>query len=318
MTSSSGGAGSPPGGAGGAWVWLPEGMRPPKPWRKRHPVLFWGGVILAALIVFGWGRMSAEDGPLTGPRIAVINLDGIILDATETVRWIEKIRRDDFVKGAVLRINSPGGAVGPSQEIYAAIKRLDKAKPVVASMGALAASGGYYAALGAREIYASPSSLTASIGVKMQVPNFGELMKTIGISEKTLTTGKLKDAGSTSRIMTPEEEAYFRVLLGDMYEEFIQTVARERDLPADKVRTLADGRAMTGRQALEAKLVDKLGDRYDAIRRVMQLSDLPDSPPVKIVEGPEKPTSMLKELMSSLLEVSMEQKVGAEQPVFMY
>ena len=315
---SSGGAGTPPGGAGGAWVWLPEGMKPPKSWPRRHPILFWGGCILLLLLVFNWGRMSTENGPLVGSRIAVINVEGIILDASATNAWIEKIRRDPSIKGAVLRVNSPGGAVGPSQEIYAAIKRLDETKPVIASMGALAASGGYYISLGAREIYASPSSLTASIGVKMQLPNFGELMKTIGISETTLATGKLKDAGSSWRTMTPEEEAYLRALIGDMYDEFIQTVARKRELPLETVRGLADGRAMTGRQALEAKLVDKLGDRYEAVRRVMELCQLPESPPVKIVEGPEKPVSMLKELMNSVLEIGVEQTHKAEQPVFMY
>ena len=315
---SSGGAGTPPGGSGGAWVWLPEGMKPPKSWPRRHPILFWGGCILLLLFVFNWGRMSMENGPLAGSRIAVVNVEGVILDASATNAWIEKIHRDPSIKGVVLRVNSPGGAVGPSQEIYAAIKRLDETKPVIASMGALAASGGYYVSLGAREIYASPSSLTASIGVKMQLPNFGELMKTIGISETTLATGKLKDAGSSWRTMTPEEEAYLRSLIGDMYDEFIQTVARERELPLETVRGLADGRAMTGRQALEAKLVDKLGDRYEAVRRVMQLCQLPESPPVKIVEGPEKPVSMLKELMSGILDLGVEQTRKAEQPVFMY
>lgn len=316
---SSGGAGTPPGGAGGAWVWLPEGMKPPKSWPKRHPILFWGACILILMAVFTWGRKSVEDGPLVGPRIAVINVEGIIMDASATVAWIEKVRRDPSIKGAILRINSPGGAVGPSQEIYAAVKRLDETKPVIASMGALAASGGYYVALGARQIYASPSTLTASIGVKMQMPNFGALMKSIGISEMTLTTGKLKDAGSSWRPMTPDEESYLRNLIGDMYEQFIQTVSKERALPLDAVRPLADGRAMTGRQAVEAKLVDALGDQYDVLRRVLDICGLEESPQLKLVEGPEKPgASLLKELISGVLDVGLEYKNKAEQPVFMY
>ena len=316
---SSGGAGTPPGGAGGAWVWLPEGMKPPKSWPKRHPILFWGACILILVAVFNWGRRSVDEGPLVGPRIAVINVEGIILDASATVAWIEKVRRDPSIKGAILRVNSPGGAVGPSQEIYAAVKRLDETKPVIASMGALAASGGYYVSLGARQIYASPSSLTASIGVKMQVPNFGSLMKTIGISEMTLATGKLKDAGSSWRPMTPEEESYLRGLIGDMYDQFLQTVSKERALPLDEVRRLADGRAMTGRQAVEAKLVDALGDQYEALRRVLALCGLEESPQLKLVEGPEKPgTSLLKELISGVLDIGLEYKNKAEQPVFMY
>jgi protease-4 len=313
-----GGPGTPPGGAGGAWVWLPEGMKPPASWPKRHPFLFWGGCIVLLALIFAWGRLSVEEGPLVGPKIAVINLEGIILDATDIVHWIEKIRLDTSMKGAVLRVNSPGGAVGPSQEIYAALKRLDAVKPVIASMGALAASGGYYASLGAREIYAGPSSLTASIGVKMQVPNFESVMKTIGISETTLTTGKLKDAGSSWRSMRPDEELYLASLLQDMYEEFIQTVSRERKLPMETVRQLADGRAMTGRQALEAKLVDHLGDQHETVQRLMALCRLPDPALVKIVVGPEKQVSLWKELVSGLLRTTLEHRHTLEQPLFMY
>lgn len=315
---SSGGAGSPPGGAGGAWVWLPEGMRPRESWARRHPVLFWGFWFLVLLTVFGWGRLSAEEGDLSGPKIAVIDVNGMILDASEIVTWTEKVRKDSSFIGAVLRINSPGGAVGPSQEIYAAVKRLGQTKPVVASMGSLAASGGYYAALGAREIYAGPSTLTASIGVKMQVPNMEALMKTIGISEKTLTTGKLKDAGSSWRPMNADEEQYLRGLISDMYDEFIEITARERNLPLDKVRSLADGRAMTGRQALAAQLVDKLGDGHDAIRRVKELCNVPDSEEVKIVRGPEEQTTLLKELVGVCFDAVLEYKLSAEQPLFMY
>ena len=306
-------------GNSGAWVWLPEGLQARKAWRKRHPVLFWGGMVVLILGIFAWGRFSAkEGGPLSGPKIAIVNVEGMILDATEVVDWMETVRRDPSFKGAVIRINSPGGAVGPSEEIYQAVKRLAKDKEVVVSMGALAASGGYYAALGADEIYANASTVTASIGVKMQVPNMEGLMKTIGISEKTLTTGKLKDAGSSWRDMAPEEEAYFRELIGDMYESFIETVAKERKLPLETVRTLADGRAMTGRQALQVKLVDKLGDMHDAAKRVLERCKIAESAPVNFIEGPEKPTTMLKDLMGAVMQLEAEQRASMSQPVFMY
>ena len=308
----------PPGMAqGGAWLWLPRGVEQKRPWRKRHPVLFWGGVLLVLALVFGWGRMSGEESPLGGPKIAVINVDGIILDADDIVAFMEKVRKDDSYKGAVLRINSPGGAVGPSQEIYQAAKRLGAQKPLVASMGSLAASGGYYAALGAETILAGPSTLTASIGVKMQIPNIEELMRTIGISEKTLTTGALKDAGSSWREMSPEEEAYFMALLTDMYEEFIETVARERDMPLDKVRALADGRAMTGRQALAAGLVDGMGDRQEAVRRVKSMAGLA-AEPVRLVSGPEKPGGYLSDLLKSAMNGVLNERAGMEQPRFFY
>lgn len=309
-----GGGNIPP---GGAWVWLPEGIKK-KPWRKRHPVLFWGGVVFLLTLFFAWGRLSGDDSPIGGPKIAVINVNGIILDAEEVVTFMEKVRKDKKFKGAVLRINSPGGAVGPSQEIYQAAKRLAAEKPLVASMGTVAASGGYYAALGAGRIIAGPSTLTASIGVKMQVANIENLMRTIGVSEKTLTTGRLKDAGSAWRTMSEEEETYFKALLADMYDEFIATVAKERDMPLEDVRAVADGRAMTGRQALAARLVDDLGDMHEAIDMVKNASGL-GSTQVRIVTGPEKPkTSFISDLLKSTVRGVLDERGTMEQPTFFY
>lgn len=309
-----GGGNVPP---GGAWVWLPEGVAQKKPWRKRHPFLFWGGVFLLLALFFGWGRLSGEESPLAGPKIAIINVEGIILDADGIVAFMEKVRKDRSCRGAVLRINSPGGAVGPSQEIYQAAKRLAAEKPLVASMGSLAASGGYYAALGARTILAGPSTLTASIGVKMQTPNMEGFMHTIGISEKTLVTGALKDAGSVWREMSPEEEKYFMALITDMYEEFIETVAKERAMPLDAVRELADGRAMTGRQALAAGLIDGMGDKLEAVRLVKSMAGL-DSGTVRLVEGPEKPGSYLLDFLRSTMQGVLNEHVGMEHPRFFY
>lgn len=311
-------AGGPPSPAGGSWTWHPAGMEPKRPWRRRHPVLFVAGVVLLLALVFGIGRVSVTDAPISGPRIAVIQVEGMILDAEDLVAFMDKVRKDSSFRAAVLRINSPGGAVGPSQEIYAAAKRLALVKPVVASMGSVAASGGYYAALGARKIIAGPSSLTASIGVKMQLPNVAGLMRTIGISETTLATGKLKDAGSAWREMTPEEEAYLRSLLTDMYEEFIAAVGRERDLSPEKVRAVADGRAMTGRQALEAGLVDALGDFSAAVSAAKEFAGLPADEEIPLIKGPEKQRSLLTRLLESAMHTVRQQSVTAEQPVFLY
>lgn len=302
--------------ADGVWVWLPQGPGPKVPWSKRHPVLFWGGIIVLLGLAFAWGRVHGTSS-FTGPKIAVINIEGMILDSGPTVAWMEKIRKDPGYKGAVVRINSPGGAVGPSQELYAGIKRLAASKPVAASMGALAASGGYYVALGADELFAGPSTLTASIGVKMQLPNIEGLMRTIGVSEKTLSTGRLKDAGNAWREMSPEEEAYFRSILNDMFDEFVGTVAKERKMPLTEVRKLADGRAMTGRQALEAGLVDTLGDFHAALESVRERSNLAPGEAV-LEEGPEKPASMLTDLLKSVLETAIGHSASVEQPLFMY
>ena len=309
---------APGGSGGGAWLWLPQGVEPRRSWPKRHPVLFWGGVILLLLFIFSAGRLSTLDYPMLGNKLAIINVEGVILDSTKVVGWIEQVEKDETFKGALIRINSPGGAVGPSQEIYSALKRLQKIKPVVASMGALAASGGYYIALASDEIFAGPSTLTASIGVKMQVPNMEGLMRTLGISEKTLATGALKDAGSAWREMTPEEEAYFTALLEDMNEEFVMTVAKERDINTNRVRTLADGRAMTGRQAVRAGLVDSLGDQHDALVSLKGLCEIDVKAPVSLVPGPDTSAGFVKEFLLSLFRESMKESMVREQPVFLY
>lgn len=303
---------------GGAWIWMPQGFEPKKPWRKRHPVLFWGGILVLLAFIFNWGRLCRELRFPGEPKIAVVNVEGVLYDAKSVLDWISEIHSDTSYKGAIVRINSPGGAVGPSQEIYAALNRLAEKMPVAASMGALAASGGYYAAIGADRIFASPSTLTASIGVKMQVPNVEGLMRTLGISEKTLTTGGLKDAGSSWRAMTPEEQAYLQGLLDDMYKEFIETVARERDLSLDEVRLSADGRAMTGRQALEAKLVDELGDLHDATQWVIARANLDEH--TRLVEGPEKNSSFFSPFFGALFRLFWDKGLeGTEQrPVFFY
>jgi protease-4 len=288
-----------------------------KNWRRRHPFLFWTGILL--LLLGGW-RLAhwAVNGPLASPRIAVVNIEGLLLETDDAVRWLETVRRDPSVQAVVVRINSPGGAVAPSQELYRAVKRAAEAKPLIVSMGAVAASGGYYAALGAREIFANPSTLTASIGVKVQLPNLEGLLQTIGIGEKTLTSGRLKDAGSLSRPPSLEEEAYFRDLILDMYEEFLSTVIRERDLPPEQARALADGRAMTGRQALEAGLVDRLGDYQDALARAKELGRFPPKVTPDLMVGPEKSRSLLREIIGILVDIPLDRGLVSTQPAFLY
>ena len=293
------------------------GEQPKKPWRKRHPVLFWLGLILLLLVAGNIGFAVAK-GPFGGPKIAVVDIRDIILESEKVVNWIETIRRDTSVKSVVIRVNSPGGAVSPSQEIYYAIKRLASEKPVVVSMGALAASGGYYVALGGNEIFANPSTLTASIGVKMQVPNIQGLMQTIGISEKTLSTGALKDAGNISREMSPPEEAYFQELMTDMFEEFVETVIKERHLSREAVLAVADGRAMTGRQAYKAKLVDHLGDYQDAMARATALGNFEVGKTPEVILGPVEKKTLVQEAMGAMLEIQGRQHSATAQLLFLY
>ncbi|MDR1946134.1 MAG: signal peptide peptidase SppA [Desulfovibrio sp.] len=287
--------------AGEAWIRVPVGGELKKPWRGRHPFLFCIGVLLLLGIAFACGRLLGENSPLGGPAVAVADVTGLIDDSRKIVEFLDKVRNDNAVRGVLVRINSPGGAVGPSQEIFAAVKRLARTKPVVASLGAVAASGGYYVALGAEEIVAGPSTLTGSIGVRMQLPNIEGLMRTLGVSEKTLSTGKLKDAGNMARPMTPEEEEYLDGLLADLHEEFVETVAAERRLSPEAARGIADGRAVTGRRALALGLVDAVGDAQDALLRLQARCGL-ESGEYRLMEGPEKEDSWLETIVGAVLD----------------
>jgi protease-4 len=300
-----------------AWIRVPFHGKPPKSRLGRHPVLCGIGLLLLLGITFFCGRRFGETGHLGGPVVAVADVSGLIVDSEKIVAFLDTLREDDDVRGVLVRINSPGGAVGPSQEIFSAVKRLARTKPVVASLGAVAASGGYYVALGAREIVSGPSTLTGSIGVKMQLPNIEGLMRAAGVSEKTLSTGKLKDAGNIARPMTPEEEAYLDGLLRDLHEEFIRTVAAERGLALEEVRNMADGRALTGRRALALGLVDALGDAADALTRLLDRCGL-ERGAYSLMQGPENDETWLEHIVGAALDKAARARDAAATPLFSY
>ena len=288
-----------------------------KPWRKRHPILFWGGILLLLFFLGSSAYRATVEGPLSGPRIAIVNIEGMILDSRDLTEFIATIGDEAEVRGVLIRINSPGGAVAPSQEIFMALERLAKMKPVVASMSTVAASGGYYVALPATRIFAAPSTLTASIGVKMEVPNVQELLGKLGISTTTLASGDLKDAGNPARAMTAGERAYFQGIITDMYTDFIENVAKHRKMKLENVRAVADGRAMTGRQALAAGLVDELGDRNTALRHLASLVELaPGS--YQLMEGPKKKQTFLQRMVESAVQAVRVSGVVEEMPMFFY
>lgn len=301
---------------------MPMPQQPVPPFRKRRPFVFWTLLLFGLLVLLSvlsrLGSAAGERGLFSGPRLAVINLEGMILDSNDVVEWADRLRRDRTVVGVLLRINSPGGAVTPSQEMYRAVKRLaDSGKPVVVSMGTVAASGGYYVAMAARELYASPATLTGSIGVKLQTPNVEGLMDRLGIKAETLTTGKLKDAGSPYRAMSEDEKKYLGGLIADMQDDFVQVVAAGRKLPQDEVLRLADGRAFTGRQALQAKLIDHLGDKEDALLRLTMLAGLPERPKT-LLEGPKKDVPLWKRMISSLMEMDRAASLAVPNYGFYY
>jgi len=250
------------------------------------------GFLLVLSLALGDGQTS---GLSSRDRVGVIEVVGAIQDSKPTLQAIREFAENDRIKAVVIRIDSPGGAVGPSQEIYAAVKRLSAKKRVVASMGSMAASGGFYIACAAEKVFANPGTLTGSIGVIFQLPNVQGLMKWAGVEMRTLTAGKLKDSGSLFREMRPEERAYFESMLGDVHEQFIEAVAEGRKLKAEDVRPSADGRVFTGRQAKELKLVDELGGFDEAVAAAAKLAGMKDEVPE--LEYPRKEKKLLAQLL---------------------
>lgn len=237
----------------------------------------------------GGGMFAAKS------RIGLVRLEGFIGDGEPVVRFIKDLREDPSVKGVVLRINSPGGAFGPSQEVYQAVVRLAEVKPVVASMGSVAASGGYYAACPARRIFANSGTLTGSIGVMAQYPNVRELLDKVGVSVTSMASGGLKTAGSPFNELKDDDRAYLEGIIADLNAQFQTAVATARNLSPEAARTISDGRAMTGQRALDLGLVDELGGLEDAEEAVKAMAGL--SGKVPTVSGPKRKSGMLDWLL---------------------
>jgi protease-4 len=216
-----------------------------------------------------------------GSKIAVIELNGPFYNSRRIVRQFRHFGRQQAVRAIVFRIDSPGGGVAAAQEIYEAVKRVrDKGKPIIASFGSVAASGGYYVACGSDTIISNPGTTTGSIGVVAQFINVKDLMDKLGIRLHVVKSGMYKDTGSPHRDMTPADRRHLQAWIDDAYEQFVDVVAEERVLPRKTVLQLADGRVYTGRQALENGLVDMLGDYQDAIELATRLGGIKGSPTI--------------------------------------
>ncbi|HEX7765702.1 MAG TPA: signal peptide peptidase SppA [Nitrospira sp.] len=237
--------------------------------------------------------LSGED------RIALIRIEGVILDAQETLGELKKFSENPSVKAIVLRIDSPGGGVVPSQEIYDAVRRVRSKsnKAVIASMGSVAASGGYYIAAATDRIVANPGTLTGSIGVIMEMANVEGLLQKIGVEGVVVKSGKYKDVGSPLRKMSDEERGLLQTVMDDVHKQFIEAVAEGRSLEVPEVQALADGRIFTGRQAKAAKLVDELGNLEDAIQLAADVVGIEGEP--KVIE--QRRRFSIRELLESKL-----------------
>lgn len=239
-----------------------------------------GGVFLAFILLALVISFTFRGGLARGDKVAVVKIEGIIKDPTEVSLRLSELGERKDVKAVVVRINSPGGGVGPSQEIYRGIKRLGDKKPVVASMGAVAASGGYYAASAADKIVANPGTITGAIGVLIEFVNASELLKKLGLKGYVLKSGKFKDAGSPLRKMENEEREMIQRVLNDVNSQFIRAVAEGRGLKTGVVKKIADGRIFSGSQAKKKGLVDELGDLTDAVELSARLAGIKGKPQV--------------------------------------
>lgn len=211
--------------------------------------------------------------------IALVELNEEIISSQHIVQQIKRYRENTSVRAIVLRIESPGGGVSASQEIYEEVKKTRKyGKPIVVSMGSVAASGGYYIAVGASRIVANPGSITGSIGVISQFMHVNQLLEKIGVSSTTVKSGQMKDAGSPFRASTPEDRKYFQEMIDDIHDQFVSTVAAERKLERSLVKKYADGRVFTGRKAYDMKLIDTLGTYQDAIKIAADMAQVYGTP----------------------------------------
>jgi len=300
------------------WLWIGIGL----------------GVVLCVLIPLGCVGISmlsfsggTSAGNLWEEGVAVVRIEGVIVSGKEPdwalttsdsaysesiVDRLERADADPAVKAIVLRVNSPGGGIVATDEIYTALKEIKK--PVVASMGEMAASGGYYVSCAAGEILANPATLTGSIGVISTVPNFEELLDKIGIEMLVIKSGTMKDELSSYREPSEEEIAHWQGIIDEAYEQFLGIVIEGRALDPEEARELADGRVYTGQQALDLGLVDRLGNLPDAIALAAELGGIQGEP--RVIEY-ERAPSLMEMLLSGLApkpaSLSIEELLGIER-----
>jgi protease IV len=245
------------------------------------------GMLFAVSILIARMIMGTAETKLTDKEgIGLVEVRGMILDSKDTIRQLRYFLKQERVKAVVLRVDSPGGVVAPSQEISDEVRKFAAKKKIIVSMGSLAASGGYYISAPATLIYANPGTITASIGVILKLSNIEALMDKIGIKSYTLKTGRFKDSGSPLRELSKEDRAMLQAVIDNTHEQFVRAVAAGRKLPVEEVRKIADGRILSGEQAMGMKLVDRLGTLQDAIEEAGRLVGIKGEP--EVIQPPKK------------------------------
>ncbi len=277
---------------------------------RRHPYLFFIIIFssiaavfiisVSVLFVLGSGGSSLD----FREKVGVVEITGVIKEARSVINSLKQFRKDDSIKAIVLRIDSPGGGVGPSQEIYREVQKTVKIKKVVASMGAIATSGGYYVAAGADGIVANPGTITGSIGVIMGFTNFEAVLKKIGLIPIVIKSGEYKDTGSPVRPMSSEERKMLQQLVDKIHSQFVKDVASGRNLDQKKVEMVADGRIFSGQDAITYGLVDRLGNFEDAIEWAGRLGGITGE--ISTVYAKEKKLPLLQYLLDSSISTIMD------------
>jgi len=258
-------------------------------------------VLFAVSVLIARVLLGTADTPLADkPGVGLVEVKGMIIDSRETVRQLRYFLKKDTIKAVVLRVDSPGGVVAPSQEISDEVRKFAAKKRIIVSMGSLAASGGYYISAPATLIYANPGTITASIGVILKLSNIEALMDKIGIKSYTLKTGEFKDSGSPFRKLSPADRAMLQSVIDNTQEQFVQAVARGRKLPVEEVRKIADGRILSGEQAKALKLVDRLGTLQDAIEEAGKQAGISGEP--EVILPPKKKLNYMDLLVDGMEE----------------
>lgn len=261
------------------------------------------------LVVFAAGLLSDCSVFVPGgDKIGILEVRGTIVDAQQIVAKIADFRDSRNIKAVVLRVDSPGGGVAPSQEIHAELKRLAQEKPLIISMGSVAASGGYYLAIAGEHLFANPGTITGSIGVIMSFPDYRDLMGKIGVKTEVVKSGQFKDIGSSSREFSAADRELLQGMIDDVHAQFVQAISDDRNIPLDRLRPYVDGRIITGRQALSLGLIDEIGTMTDAVRYAAKVSGLGDSPALVYPE-PEQ-----VDFLERLLQGAVSRYLGVSLP----
>ena len=281
-------------------------------------IFFAVAVLFAVSIKIAKSLIGGADTSLSSKEgVGLVEVKGMILDSKDTIRQLRHFLKQEGIKAVVLRVDSPGGIVAPSQEIFEEVRKFAAKKKIIVSMGSLAASGGYYISAPATMIYANPGTITASIGVILKLSNIEALMDKIGIKSYTLKTGKYKDSGSPLREFSPEDRAMLQSVIDNTHEQFIRAVAEGRKLPIEEVRKIADGRILSGEQAKGLKLVDRLGTLQDAIEEAGKQAGIKGEP--EVILPPKKKLNyfdILADGMEEKFEGTLKSALGGMRLVY--